>query len=179
MVCRHRLVRQLLVLAALDLLRAAEATVVVLRFPSSAAISPGETLRSLLGRHCNHLALRLGPGVLAEDFAFGPLAPHNRALWKRDFVRLFDGVARKTLLDAAPGPGGKPRWLFVKGHFLCAADFLARRYPDATFLTMICEPAPRKRHGYSCDRSLAEVGIGEAALNERLADYIAWCRGAD
>ena len=98
---------------------------------------------ALLGRHLNHLSLRLGPVVMAEDFAFGPLAPHNRELWERDFVALFDGIARKTLLDAEPGPDGASRRLFVKGHFLCAADFLARRYPDATFLTMIREPAPR------------------------------------
>lgn len=224
-----------------------------------------------LARQCNHLALRLGPEVLAEDFAFGPLAPRNQELWERDFVRVFDGIARKTLLDAEPGPGGARRRLFIKGHFLCAAPFLERLYPDATFLTMIREPAPRlrsainflrttpfddslggpapwawlgegipkseaayceieqswftreegprrcvvrfseyvrdlegtmarvyrecldapelpphaprrhaprKRHGYTYDRSLAEVGIDEAALNERLADYVAWCRGS-
>jgi hypothetical protein len=98
---------------------------------------------ALLGRHLNHLSLRLGPEAMADDFSFGPLAPHNRMLWERDFVRLFDGVARKTLLHAGPGPDGAPRRLFIKGHFLCAADFLARRYPDATFLTMIREPVPR------------------------------------
>lgn len=227
---------------------------------------------ALLGRHLNHLSLRLGPDVMAEDFAFGPLAPHNRALWEEDFVRLFDGVARKVLLDAEPGPDGAPRRLFVKGHFLCAADFLARRYPDATFLTMIREPGPRlqsainflrttpfdqrmggpaawawlgagigrseaaycelerdwftreagpqrcvvrfgdyvrdlegtlarvyreclgiptlppwvprthtprRRHGYTYDRPLSAVGIDEAALDERLASYIDWCRGED
>jgi hypothetical protein len=227
---------------------------------------------ALLGRHLNHLSLRLGPDVMADDFAFGPLAPHNRQLWACDFVRLFDGVARKTLLDAKPGPDGAPRRLFIKGHFLCAADFLARRYPDAVFLTMIREPAPRlqstvnflrstpfddrmggpapwawlgaaiakseatyceleqdwftrepgprrcvvrfadyvrdlegtmrrvyqecldtptlppwaprthaprKRHGYTHDRPLAAVGIDEAALNRRLASYVAWCRGED
>jgi hypothetical protein len=227
---------------------------------------------ALLGRHLNHLSLRLGPEVMADDFSFGRLAPHNHALWAEDFVRLFDGVARKTLLEAGPGPDGAPRRIFIKGHFLCAADFLADRYPDATFLTMIREPAarlqsavnflratpfdesmggpapwawlaaaigksevayceleqewftredgprrcvvrfadyvrdlegtmtriyrecldepalpawvprrhsPRKRHGYTYDRSLSAVGIDEGALNERLASYIAWCRGAD
>jgi len=224
---------------------------------------------SLLGRHLNHLSLRLGPEVAADDFAFGPLAPHNRALWEEDFVRLFDGVARKTLLDAEPGPDGAPRRLFIKGHFLCAADFLAHRHPDATFLTIIREPgprlqsavnflrttpfdesmggpapwawlgagigrseaayceieqewftreagprrcvvrfadyvrdlegtmariyrecldtetlppwvprthAPRKRHDYTYDRSLAAVGIDEESLNQRLSSYISWCR---
>jgi hypothetical protein len=173
------------------------------------------------------------------------------------------------LLHAGPGPDGAPRRIFIKGHFLCAADFLARRYPDAIFLTMIRDPAPRlqstvnflrstpfdesmggpapwawlgaavaksetayceieqdwftrepgprrcvvrfadyvrdlegamtqiyrecldsptlppwvprtheprKRHGYTYDRSLAAVGIDEAALEQRLASYIAWCR---
>ena len=225
---------------------------------------------ALLGRHLNHLSLRLGPEAMADDFSFGPLASHNRSLWESDFVRLFDGVARKSLLHAGPGPDGAPRRIFIKGHFLCAADFLARRYPDATFLTMIREPAPRlqsavnflratpfdesmggpapwawlgaaigkseaayceieqewftrepgprrcvvrftdyvrdlegtmtriyrecfdaptlppwvprahaprKRHGYTYDRPLPAVGIDEDALNERLASYIAWCRG--
>jgi len=35
----------------------------------------------------------------------------------------------------------------VKGHFLCAADALERHYPDARFLTMIREPAPRLQSG--------------------------------
>jgi hypothetical protein len=225
---------------------------------------------ALLGRHLNHLSLRLGPQAMADDFSFGPIAPHNRALWESDFVRLFDGVARKTLLNAGPGPDGAPRRLFIKGHFLGAADFLARLYPDATFLTVIREPAPRlqsavnflrstpfdesmggpapwawlgaaieksetaycemeqewftrergprrcivrfadyvrdlegtmtriyrecfdaqslppwvprthaprKRHGYTYDRSLAAVGIDQEALDARLASYITWCRG--
>ncbi|MGH0034161.1 MAG: hypothetical protein ACQGVK_03950 [Myxococcota bacterium] len=99
---------------------------------------------ALLGRHRNHLFLGLGPDVMADDFAFGPLAPQNRELWERDFVEPFDGVARKTLLHAEPGPDGGPRKLFIKGHFLCAAGFLARRHPDAIFLTRIREPGPRR-----------------------------------
>ena len=37
--------------------------------------------------------------------------------------------------------------------------------------------APRKRHDYTYDRPLPAVGIDEGALEERLASYIAWCRG--
>jgi hypothetical protein len=48
---------------------------------------------ALLGRHLNHLSLRLGPQTMADDFSFGRLAPHNRALWESDFVRFFDGIA--------------------------------------------------------------------------------------
>lgn len=223
-----------------------------------------------LSSHLNALSLRLGPDVLADDFAFGALAPHNRTLWEHDFVAFFDGIARKTLLDAAPGPDGRARRLFVKGHFLVAAPFLGERHPDAVFLTVLREPAariqsainylrvtpfdvhmggptpwawlargllasevayseieqdwytrpdgprrcivrfsdyvrdlegtlrrvyrecldepelppwaprehaPRRRHGYTHDRSLADLGIDEDALNARLADYVAWCRG--
>ena len=36
---------------------------------------------------------------------------------------------------------------------------------------------PRERKNYLLNRSLAEVGIDEDALSERLAGYIAWCRG--
>jgi hypothetical protein len=39
------------------------------------------------------------------------------------------------------------------------------------------EHAPRERENYLIDRSLADVGVDEEALNERLADYISWCRG--
>jgi hypothetical protein len=35
---------------------------------------------------------------------------------------------------------------------------------------------PRKRTQYLLDRSLAQVGVNEAALDARLAPYIAWCR---
>lgn len=37
--------------------------------------------------------------------------------------------------------------------------------------------APRERNEYILDRTLADVGIDETALNERLANYINWCRG--
>lgn len=219
--------------------------------------------------HLNHLSPFLGPDVMAEEFTFATLNQHNRALWEEDFVKLLDGIARKTLLWAGPGPDGSPRRFFVKGHFLCAADALERAYPDARFLTMIREPAPRlqsavnylranpvdralgpppwawlgaalertetdycvkekawytrqggarrvairfsayardlaaamrqvyrecldtaelpphvprvhpprERTNYLLNRSLAQLGIDEAALNARLADYIAWCRG--
>lgn len=93
--------------------------------------------------HLNHLSPFLGPEVLADDFGFARLAPHNRALWEEDFVEMFDRIGRKTLLAAGPGPDGGPRRLFVKGHFLCAGDALERRYPNACFLTMVREPAAR------------------------------------
>ncbi len=35
---------------------------------------------------------------------------------------------------------------------------------------------PRRRTQYLLDRSLAQVGVNEAALEARLAEYIAWCR---
>ncbi len=219
--------------------------------------------------HMNFMSLLLGPEVIADDFAMGVIAPHNRDLWERHFVDLLDGIGRKTLLHAGPAPDGKPRRFFVKGHFLAAADALERRYPDARFLTMIREPAPRfqsgvnflranprdpvlgntpwvwlgaglvrtevaycvaeqdwftrtggarrtvlrfteyvrnleeamgkvyrecldtpelpshvprqhpprERTNYLLNRSLASVGVDEAALNATLADYIRWCRG--
>lgn len=219
--------------------------------------------------HLNTLCMFLGPAIAVDDFGFGRLAPHNRTLWEQDFVDLMDGIARKTLLQAGPGPDGKPRRFFVKGHFLCAGDALERKYPDARFITMIREPGPRLQSGvnfmranpvdgamgavpwtwlgetlvetetlycdieqvwytrqgtarrcvlrfseyvkdlestmkkvyrecldmdtlpphvptthpprertnYLLNRSLAQVGVNEAALNARLAGYIAWCRG--
>jgi hypothetical protein len=98
---------------------------------------------ALYTAHLNHLALLLGPDVLVEDFGFAGPAPHNQRLWEHDFVSLLDRIGRKTLLYAGPAPDGGPRRFFVKGHFLCAAEALSRRFPDARFLTMIREPAPR------------------------------------
>ena len=97
--------------------------------------------------HLNAYAPFLGPDVMAEDFSFGALAPQNRALWEEDFITIFDAIGRKTLCYAGPGPDGHPRRLFIKGHFLCAAEALERRYPDARFLTMIRDPAPRLQSG--------------------------------
>jgi hypothetical protein len=221
----------------------------------------------LYSSHLNHLALHLGPDVAVEEFGFGKFAPHNRSLWEEDFVRILDRVARKTLLMAGPAPDGSPRRFLVKGHFLCATDALERHYPDARFLTIIRDPAPRirsainymrvnpadpalgpvpwawlapaiarteidyceaeqawftrtsgarrcvirfsvfvqdletamrrvyrcccdaealpphvptrhaprERQRYTVNRTLAELGIDEAALRSRLASYIAWC----
>ncbi|HSG66394.1 MAG TPA: hypothetical protein VLD39_15405, partial [Gammaproteobacteria bacterium] len=39
------------------------------------------------------------------------------------------------------------------------------------------EHTPRERHNYRVNRTLKELGIDEEALNERSADYIAWCKG--
>ncbi len=217
--------------------------------------------------HLNHLSPLLGPVPAIDDFGFAVVAPHNQLLWKRDFVELVDGIARKTLLHAGPTSDGEPRRFFLKGHFLCAAEALEARYPDARFVTMIREPAPRfrsainylrtnpfdpvlgpvpwawlsqallrsevqyceverdwftrssgarrcvlrfseyvanldgslarvyhdcldlevpadrptshtkrNRTNYLVDRSLADLGIDESALNARLAAYIEWCR---
>lgn len=97
--------------------------------------------------HLNALALFLGPEVLADDFGFAGAALHNQRLWEHDFVRFLERVGRKTLLHAGPGPDGRPRRFFVKGHFLRAAEPLSRRLPDARFLTMIREPGPRLQSG--------------------------------
>lgn len=219
--------------------------------------------------HLNSLCSSLGPRILVEDFNFSELAPHNRDLVERVFPDLMDGIARKTLLHAGAGPDGGPRRFFIKGHFLNLAESLERRYPDARFLTMIREPAPRiqsginflrtnptnmvqgpvpwawlgeaiveievdyceherrwftaagparrcvirfgdyvrdlegamrkvyrecldieelpphvprvhpprERTNYRLNRTLKDAGVDEAALNQRLRDYIAWCRG--
>jgi hypothetical protein len=102
---------------------------------------------ALYTAHLNHLAILLGPDVLVDDFGFAGPMLHNQRLWEHDFVRLVDRVGRKTLLHAGPAPDGGPRRFFVKGHFLRAAEALSRRFPDARFLTMIREPAPRLQSG--------------------------------
>lgn len=93
--------------------------------------------------HFNSLAFHFGPDVAVEDFGFARIAPHNRTLWEVEFIQLFDRIARKTLAYAGTGIDGAQRRVFVKGHFLCAADALERKYPDAAFICMIREPAAR------------------------------------
>lgn len=93
--------------------------------------------------HLNHLSLFYGPDMANEEFAFCRLLPTNRGQWDEDFVALLERIGRKRLLEAGPGPGGKPRRLFVKGHFLCAAPALAQRFPDARFLTVLRDPVKR------------------------------------
>jgi hypothetical protein len=218
--------------------------------------------------HFNGMALQLGPDVAVTEFGFGKFPAHDRQMWEEDFVTLVDRVARKTLLLVGSAPDGESRRFLIKGHFLAGADVLERKYPDACFLTIIREPAPRVRSGinylrvnpsdpvlgpvpwpwlaatferteveyceveqdwftrtggakrcvirfsdfvkdlagsmqkvyreccdmdtvpahiptehaprapkhYSVNRTLAELGIDETALNKQLASYIAWCR---
>jgi hypothetical protein len=130
--------------------------------------------------HLNHLAPLLGPDTLADDFGFAGPAPHNRHLWEHDFVRLLERIGRKTLLHAGPAPDGGPRRFFVKGHFLSAAEALSRRFPDARFLTMIREPAPRLQSSINFLRSnVMDPTIGQvpwAWLAEALVrSEIAYC----
>ena len=93
--------------------------------------------------HFNSLAFNLGPDVAVEDFGFARISPHNRTLWEVEFLQLFDRIARKRLAYAGNGIDGGPRRFIVKGHFLCAADALEGKYPDASFICMIREPAAR------------------------------------
>ena len=98
---------------------------------------------ALYTNHFNSLAFYLGSDVVVEDFGFARIAPHNRTLWEVEFIQLFDRIARKTLVYSGNDIYGERRRFFVKGHFLCAADALDRKYPDASFICMIREPAAR------------------------------------
>lgn len=93
--------------------------------------------------HLNALSLFYGPSFALAEFAFGRVTPGNRTLWEEDFVHLLDRIGQKRLYDVGPGPDGRHRRLFVKGHFLAAAPALARKHPDARFLTMIRSPEKR------------------------------------
>lgn len=94
----------------------------------------------LLGLHLNRFAFFFDPRTFAEEFAFATRSPSTDRLWTETFADLLDGTCRKALLFAGAGPEAR---LFVKGHFLAAADTLAERYPDARFLTMIRMPSSR------------------------------------
>jgi len=93
--------------------------------------------------HLNRLARYLGPDAIVDEFSMAQTSPGTERLWTETFVDYLDGVARKALLFAGPAATG--RRLFVKGHFLAAADVLATRYPDARFLTIVRSPTQRLR----------------------------------
>jgi hypothetical protein len=88
--------------------------------------------------HLNYLSPFNGADFAAEEFGFARLTDTNRTLWEDDFVRFLERTGRKRLLLA-----DGPRRLFVKGRFLAAAPALARRFPNARFLTMIRAPERR------------------------------------
>ena len=90
-------------------------------------------------------AMALGPRIAATEFTHRGATPDTRALWEEDFVRMLDGLGRRTLAVAGPAPDGGPRRFFLKGHFLAAAPALAARWPDAAFVAVAREPVARLR----------------------------------
>jgi hypothetical protein len=111
--------------------------------------------------HFYRFALILGPQVAVDDFNFARIAPHDRGLKDDLFVAFVDRLACKTLLHAGTLPDGTPRRFFIKGHFLFAAEALAQKYPDATFVTVIREPAARLQSGINFLRvNPAAPGLG-------------------
>lgn len=97
---------------------------------------------SFYSAHLHRLAPFLGPDVMITDFNFARIAPHDERIKKDDFVAFVDRIGRKTLLKANLEDNVSNRF-FIKGHFLYAANALAEYYPDATFLTVIRDPANR------------------------------------
>ncbi len=87
----------------------------------------------------NNLSPLFGPGPAIEDFTFAEVGPTNQKLWREDFPAIVDRMARKLLIDDSS------RRFFIKGHFLAAADVLEARYPDASFVAIVREPAARIR----------------------------------
>lgn len=97
---------------------------------------------AFLTSHLNRFSLNLGPEVAKDDFNFAVATPHDTHLKKDVFVQFVDRIARKTILHA----GGAKRF-YLKGHFLFGAQALHEFYGDATFLTVVREPASRLKSG--------------------------------
>jgi hypothetical protein len=98
--------------------------------------------------HLNYLALAFNdPEFAKQEFGFAKLyTPLRKKCWEEDFVKLVDRLAKKTLLQHAqshPNKSTDPPRFFLKGHFLAAGSALARRYPNARFLTVVREPSQR------------------------------------
>lgn len=93
--------------------------------------------------HWGELLLSASPKAFMEEFCLDRVHDDCPELWADDFLRFIDAIGRKTLLHAGPDAQGKLPQLLIKGHFLHALPELARRYPDARFLTMIRVPEKR------------------------------------
>lgn len=89
-------------------------------------------------------AMMLGPRATLAELSHRGVTPSTEQMWN-DFVRMVDGLGRRTLAFAGPRPDGRRRRFFIKGHFLAAAPALAARWPDASFVTVVRDPAPRFR----------------------------------
>ena len=102
---------------------------------------------AFLSFHFNRFSLNLGPEVGKEDFNMAQSAPHDKHIKEKDFVRLVDRLAQKTILFSGASVEGQLPRFYLKGHFLFAAQPLSEYYPDATFLTVIREPVSRLKSG--------------------------------
>lgn len=100
-----------------------------------------------LSFHFHRFSLYLGPEVAKEDFNMANIAPYDEQIKEKDFVRLVDRLAQKSLYFSGVSPEGESRRFYLKGHFLFAAQALCEYYPDACFLTVIREPISRLRSG--------------------------------
>ena len=100
-----------------------------------------------LSSHFNRFSLYLGPEIAKEDFNMAKIPPYDEQIKARDFVRFVDRLARKSLYLAGASQSGESRRLYLKGHFLFAAQALCEQYPDACFLTVVREPVSRLRSG--------------------------------
>lgn len=88
-------------------------------------------------------AMALGPTAALAEFSHRGVTPTTREMWEGDFVRMIDGLGRRTLAFAGPAPDGSARRFFIKGHFLAAAPALSTRWPGASFTTVIRAPLAR------------------------------------
>ena len=113
------------------------------------------------GCHYNYRAICLGPDEAYVDMNFARVNPEDSPHMEDDFCRLVDRLARKSFLHRqmrwdgeSTGAAGasRPRF-FIKGHFLWAADALLEHYPDATFVTVVRDPAQRIQSGINFMRS--------------------------
>ena len=102
---------------------------------------------ALYSSHLNPLAVYLGPHIAAKEFNFAAFLHRERSTLERAAVQLIDRIGHKHLLFTGDAASAKPRRLFIKGHFLCAATALERQYPDAVFLTVVRDPAKRLQSG--------------------------------
>lgn len=103
----------------------------------------------------------LGPAAALRELDCRRRSSESIRLWNEEFPRYVDGLGRRALAFSG-GDAAKHR-LFIKGHFLGAADALARLYPDARFLNVLRDPIKRIEstinhlHGNPIDEAVGAV----------------------
>jgi len=89
--------------------------------------------------HFSYLSWHMGFDFMKWGFLFAPLTEPTDDQFAKKFREFTDSIMKKVMYHR-----GRPsQRMFVKGHFLIAANHLQQRYSKAKFFTIVREPLDR------------------------------------